>query len=165
MASVPPSHAELSVGELARRSGVAVSALHFYERKGLLTSSRTPAGHRRYPRSALRRVAVIRVAARLGIPLAVVSRALAELPADGIPSRQDWERLSAAWRTDLDARIEQLQRLRDDLGGCIGCGCLSLTRCTLINPGDRLGDEGPGARVLEVPLDGPDEVGGLASPP
>lgn len=155
MPSLPPlapDQSELTVGELARRSGVSVSALHFYERKGLIASTRSPGNQRRYPRAVLRRVAVVRVAARLGIPLAVVARALGELPSDGMPGREDWERLSATWRDDLDARIEQLQRLRDDLGDCIGCGCLSTTRCALVNPGDRLGADGAGARTLEVPL-------------
>lgn len=141
---------ELSVGELSRRSGVAVSTLHFYERQGLIVSRRTGGNQRRYARSMLRRVAVIRVAVRIGIPLAVVSRALAELPAQAVPNRRDWARLSKVWRAELDARIDQLQRLRDDLGDCIGCGCLSLTKCTLFNPDDELGTGGPGARLLDA---------------
>jgi MerR family redox-sensitive transcriptional activator SoxR len=141
--------AELSVGELAQRSGVAVSTLHHWERLGLLRSRRTAGNQRRYPRPALRRVAVIRVASRLGIPLATLAQAFAVLPADSPPQREDWQRLTATWRDELEARIDQLQRLRDDLDGCIGCGCLSLTRCSLINPDDRLGREGPGARTLD----------------
>ena len=141
---------DLTVGDLSRRSGAAVSALHFYERKGLIASTRTAGNQRRYPRAALRRVAVIRIAVRLGVPLAVVARALEELPHESTPTREDWNRLSAQWQDHLDARIEQLQRLRDDLGGCIGCGCLSLARCSLINPDDHLGQDGPGARTLDL---------------
>lgn len=149
---VPQQAQELTVGELSRRSGAAVSALHFYERRGLITSRRTHGNQRRYPRAALRRVTVIRIAVRLGVPLTAVVRAFSELPDGAAATPRDWERLSAAWRGDLDLRIEQLQRLRDDLDGCIGCGCLSMTRCALINPEDRLGADGPGARTLDVEL-------------
>ncbi|WP_337063309.1 redox-sensitive transcriptional activator SoxR [Kineococcus sp. G2] len=145
----------LSVGEVAARSGVAVSALHFYERKGLISSRRDDRNQRRYPRGVLRRVAVVRIAVRLGIPLSTVAHALRRLPDERTATAADWRRLSADWRTELDERIEQLQRLRDDLDGCIGCGCLSLGRCSLINPGDRLGADGPGARTLDVSLDRP----------
>lgn len=141
---------ELTVGQLAQRSGVAVSALHFYERLGLISSRRTAGNQRRYARPMLRRVAMIRVAVRLGIPLAVVADALSRLPADRTPRRRDWVRLSASWREHLNARIEQLERLRDGLDGCIGCGCLSLGRCSLFNPDDTLGDKGPGARLLDL---------------
>jgi MerR family transcriptional regulator, redox-sensitive transcriptional activator SoxR len=138
----------MTVGELAERSGVAVSALHFYESKGLIHSVRSDGNHRRYERSTVRRVAVIKVAQQLGIPLADVATALATLPDGRTPTAHDWERLSRAWQAELDARIERLTRLRDTLGGCIGCGCLSLKVCKLRNPGDRLGAEGDGARLL-----------------
>ncbi|MFS8533130.1 redox-sensitive transcriptional activator SoxR [Sphaerobacter thermophilus] len=141
---------ELTPGELSARSGVSISALHFYERKGLIHSRRTPGNQRRYPRETLRRVAFIRVSQRVGIPLAEIRAALDTLPEGRTPSREDWERLSERWRRDLDRRIEQLIRLRDDLTNCIGCGCLSLDRCALANPRDRLGDEGPGPRLLAV---------------
>jgi MerR family transcriptional regulator, redox-sensitive transcriptional activator SoxR len=142
---------ELTVGQLAERSGVAVSALHFYESKGLITSRRTSGNQRRFARDALRRVAFIRVSQRLGFPLGSIRDALAQLPDERTPTHKDWARLSASWRTELDARIEQLSRLRDDLGDCIGCGCLSLERCKLVNPGDVLGGDGPGPhRLLDV---------------
>ncbi len=127
------------------RSGVAVSALHFYEREGLIASRRTGGNQRRYSRETLRRVAFIRMSQRLGIPLSRIRDALATLPTDRVPSSKDWARLSAGWRDDLDQRIVHLQRLRDNLTGCIGCGCLSLKVCALANPGDVLADEGPGA--------------------
>ncbi|WJN61156.1 redox-sensitive transcriptional activator SoxR [Pseudomonas sp. SO81] len=141
--SQPPC--DLSVGELARRSGVAVSALHFYEAKGLITSTRNAGNQRRYPRETLRRVAVIKVAQRVGIPLAEIAGALSELPQGRNPTASDWAGLSARWREDLDQRIAKLQMLRDQLDGCIGCGCLSLEACPLRNPGDQLAAEGPGA--------------------
>ncbi|HYP83940.1 redox-sensitive transcriptional activator SoxR [Variovorax sp.] len=140
---------ELSVGELAERSGVAVSTLHFYERAGLIGSRRTAGNQRRYGRDVLRRVAIIRVAQRVGIPLAEVGDALAALPPGRAPTRQDWEVLSSRWHAVLDARIRQLEQLRDSLGDCIGCGCLSIDRCMLRNPGDALGRAmGPGAHRL-----------------
>jgi MerR family redox-sensitive transcriptional activator SoxR len=139
-------HQELTVGQLADRSGVAVSALHFYESKGLIGSRRTAGNQRRYTRDVLRRVAFIRLSQRVGIPLNDIREALALLPEGRTPTRADWARLSVGWRVELDERILQLQRLRDDLTDCIGCGCLSLQRCRLSNPGDELGDEGPGAR-------------------
>jgi MerR family redox-sensitive transcriptional activator SoxR len=138
----------LSVGELARRSGVAVSTLHFYERRGMIRSVRTAGNQRRYGREVLRLVALIRVAQRVGIPLADIDKALASLPPDAIPTRADWQRLSAAWRADLDERIVQLKRLRDTLDDCIGCGCLSIENCRLRNPKDRLGENAPGPRRL-----------------
>jgi MerR family redox-sensitive transcriptional activator SoxR len=141
--SQPPR--DLSVGELARRSGVAVSALHFYEAKGLIASNRNAGNQRRYPRETLRRVAVIKVAQRVGIPLAEIAAALSELPQGRNPTAADWAGLSARWREDLDQRIAKLQMLRDQLDGCIGCGCLSLEACPLRNPGDQLAAEGPGA--------------------
>lgn len=137
---------ELSVGQLARRSGVAVSALHFYEAKGLIHSRRTAGNQRRYPRDTLRRLAVIRAAQRVGMPLASVAGALATLPDRRTPTRADWARLSARWRGELDARIAQLVALRDTLDDCIGCGCLSIDRCRLANPADILSGQGAGPR-------------------
>lgn len=139
----------LTVGVLSARSGVAVSALHFYERKGLLVSDRTDGNQRRYRRDALRRVAFIRVSQRVGIPLADIRVALDSLPEGRTPTKADWARLSRIWRAELDARIDDLARLRDDLSDCMGCGCLSLGRCTLQNPVDRLGASGTGARLWE----------------
>jgi MerR family redox-sensitive transcriptional activator SoxR len=139
---------ELTVGQLSARSGVAVSALHFYEAQGLISSRRTAGNQRRYTRAMLRRVAFIRASQRVGIPLSRIKGALDGLPSNRTPTRADWALLSARWRADLDERISQLQRLRDRLTGCIGCGCLSLGSCRLVNPGDALGKEGPGARNL-----------------
>jgi MerR family redox-sensitive transcriptional activator SoxR len=140
--------AELTPGDMAARSGVAVSALHFYEREGLIRSRRTAGNQRRYPRETLRRVAFIRMSQRLGIPLSRIRDALATLPTDRVPTSKDWARLSASWRQDLDDRILHLQRLRDNLTGCIGCGCLSLKTCALSNPSDILAERGPGAARL-----------------
>lgn len=140
---------ELTVGEVARRSGVAVSALHFYESKGLIKSWRNDGNQRRYAREVLRRVAVIKVAQRTGIPLESIRQALHELPDGRTPTADDWARLSKKWRTELDDRIQRLLRLRDQLDGCIGCGCLSLGVCPLRNPWDKLGEEGPGPRLLD----------------
>jgi MerR family redox-sensitive transcriptional activator SoxR len=139
---------ELTVGQVAARSGVAISALHFYERHGLISSSRTAGNQRRYARETLRRIAFIRASQRVGIPLAQIREALDQLPQQRTPTRGDWARLSATWRTELDARIAQLQALRDNLTECIGCGCLSLRTCHLSNPRDILAREGPGARRL-----------------
>ncbi|MBF6330656.1 redox-sensitive transcriptional activator SoxR [Nocardia transvalensis] len=141
---------ELTPGQLSERSGVAVSALHFYEREGLISSRRTSGNQRRYSRETLRRVAFIRISQRVGIPLSEIRKALDTLPEGRTPNRKDWERLSTVWRADLDQRIEQLTRLRDSLTGCIGCGCLSLASCRIANWHDKLGEEGPGARVLDV---------------
>jgi len=135
---------ELSVGDVARRSGVAVSALHFYERKGLISSLRTAGNQRRYAREVLRRLAVIRVAQRVGMPLEAVARAFETLPQGRAPTKADWARLSARWQQELEERIHMLQLLRDELTGCIGCGCLSLKRCRLANPDDVLGERGNG---------------------
>ena len=140
---------ELTVGEVSQRSGVAVSALHFYEAKGLIASHRTGGNQRRYPRSVLRRVAVIRVAQRTGVPLATIREALAALPEDRVPTAADWSRLSARWRAELNDRIARLTELRDQLGGCIGCGCMSLKVCPLRNPLDALGRDGAGPRLLD----------------
>ncbi|WP_156722723.1 redox-sensitive transcriptional activator SoxR [Streptomyces apocyni] len=139
---------EITVGELAERSGVAASALRFYEREGLITSRRTTGNQRRYSRETLRRVAFIRTSQRLGIPLATIREVLGLLPDDRTPTREDWARISACWRADLDTRIRTLQRLRDNLTDCIGCGCLSLDRCALSNPYDELASHGPGPRRL-----------------
>lgn len=144
-----PLHWELTVGELAARSGVAVSAIHFYETKGLVTSWRNAGNHRRYPREALRRVSIIRVAQRLGIPLASIKTALDSLPQGRTPTDQDWRRLSGSWHALLDDRIAKLIGLRDQLNGCIGCGCLSMKDCPLRNPGDELSGRGPGPHLLD----------------
>ncbi|MEE6258502.1 redox-sensitive transcriptional activator SoxR [Plantactinospora sonchi] len=138
----------LTVGQVAQRSGVAVSALHFYEAKGLITSTRTSGNQRRYSRDILRRVAFIRFAQRVGVPLAEIRSALASLPDQRTPNREDWARLSSNWRSQLDDRITALQRLRDNLSDCIGCGCLSLGHCMLSNPDDMLAASGPGPRRL-----------------
>ena len=143
------SGSELSVGDLAKRSGVAISAIHFYEAKGLIKSRRNAGNQRRFTRDVLRRVAVIKVAQRTGVPLAVVRAAFSSLPHDHPPTTADWRKLSARWRADLDQRINRLTQLRDQLGGCIGCGCLSLKACPLRNPRDELSKQGPGPRLLD----------------
>lgn len=148
---MPASNAPLTVGELAARSGVAVSALHYYEARGLIAAERSAGNQRRYARAALRRVAFIRAAQQLGIPLAEVAEALAALPQQRTPTKADWARLSAGWRARLDARIAALQALRDRLDGCIGCGCLSLRACALYNPQDQCAQQGSGARRLPAP--------------
>lgn len=140
----------LTVGEVAARSGLAVSALHFYEAKGLIASVRSSGNQRRYPRSVLRRVAVIKIAQRMGLPLATIADALHALPEGRTPTVADWRRLSAAWREELDERIATLTRLRDQLDGCIGCGCLSLKACPLRNPEDSLGAAGAGPHFSEA---------------
>jgi MerR family redox-sensitive transcriptional activator SoxR len=138
----------LSVGEVAARAGVAVSALHFYESKKLIASERSEGNQRRYRRGVLRRVAVIKAAQRVGIPLDEIKAALDSLPPDRPPTADDWASLSAGWRDDLNKRIAELEALRDHLDSCIGCGCLSIGKCPLYNPYDRLSAEGPGARLL-----------------
>jgi MerR family redox-sensitive transcriptional activator SoxR len=138
----------VTISELAARSGVAPSGLRYYESRGLIVADRTRGNHRRYPRAMLRRVAFIRAAAAVGLSLDEVAAALATLPPVGTPRKSDWARLSRAWRSRLDSRIEGLERLRDELTGCIGCGCLSLRRCTLLNAGDRAATRGTGARFL-----------------
>jgi MerR family transcriptional regulator, redox-sensitive transcriptional activator SoxR len=142
---------ELTVGEVAARSGIAVSALHFYETKGLIRSHRTKGNQRRYDRDILRRVAVIRVGQDAGISLAEIAAALASLPDERTPTREDWQRLSLGWANKLDHRIARLQQLRDGLTDCIGCGCLSIDRCPMRNRDDRLASEGPGPRRLLAP--------------
>jgi MerR family transcriptional regulator, redox-sensitive transcriptional activator SoxR len=141
---------ELSVGQLSERSGVSISALHVYERQGLISSRRTEGNQRRYTRDTLRRVAFIKVAQRVGMPLALIGEALGRLPEGRTPNRQDWEELSQTWQSELDHRIEQMIRLRDDLSSCIGCGCLSLDTCALVNPDDSLAQTGSGPRRLLV---------------
>jgi len=147
--TAPPADELLSVGEMSRRTGVAPSALHFYERLGLIASTRTPGNQRRYPRHMLRRVSLLVVAKRLGIPLDDVREAFDELPCDRAPSQDDWQRASTRWQRTLEARRRGIERLERELTGCIGCGCLSMEACGLLNPGDALADEGSGARRLE----------------
>jgi MerR family redox-sensitive transcriptional activator SoxR len=142
-------HAELSVGEAAKRSGVAVSTLHFYESKGLIHSSRSRGNQRRYQRGVLRRIATIKVAQKAGVPLVTIRAALASLPEDRAPTLDDWRRLSTVWRMELDSRIRKLMQLRDRLDDCIGCGCLSMTNCPLRNPSDELAEKGAGPRLLD----------------
>ncbi|MFF8595490.1 redox-sensitive transcriptional activator SoxR [Streptomyces sp. NPDC015220] len=148
MPQIPGKIHELTVGQLSARSGAAVSALHFYEAKGLISSSRTSGNQRRYTRDTLRRVAFVRAAQRVGIPLATIRAALAELPEERTPTKEDWARLSEAWRSELEERISQLNRLRDHLTDCIGCGCLSLDTCVLSNPDDVFGERQAGSRLM-----------------
>ncbi|ASW53750.1 redox-sensitive transcriptional activator SoxR [Plantactinospora sp. KBS50] len=158
MTHTSPIAKELTVGELARRSGVSTSALRFYEHEGLIRSRRTSGNQRRYSRDTLRRVAFIRVSQRVGIPLTEIAEALSILPTDRAPSQEQWVQLSENWRADLDRRITQLLKLRDELIDCIGCGCLTLERCVLINPYDVLGRQAPdraGCRSSEDLTPGP----------
>ena len=136
----------LTISEVARRSGVAASALRFYEDRDLISSERAGSGHRRYPRSVLRRIAFIVFAQRIGLTLSEIGEELAKLPPDRAPNRGDWSRLSAGWTSRIDERIAELERLRAGLTECIGCGCLSLDRCKLANPDDRAAGSGPGPR-------------------
>jgi MerR family redox-sensitive transcriptional activator SoxR len=139
----------LTIGQLSERSGVATSAIRFYESRGLLQSQRTTGNQRRYAQATLRRVAFIRAAQRVGLTLDEISDAMATLPSGRTPTKADWSRLSASWRSRLDEQILRIEKLRDNLDGCIGCGCLSLQRCRLYNPDDILADEGPGPVRLE----------------
>ncbi|WP_410672531.1 redox-sensitive transcriptional activator SoxR [Amycolatopsis sp. cmx-4-68] len=139
---------DLTVGELSRRSGVPASALRFYENEGLIRSRRTAGNQRRYGRDTLRRVTFVRMSQRVGMPLSKIREVLALLPDDRTPTRADWARISRCWQDDLNARIRQMEQLRDQLDDCIGCGCMSLAKCRLANPGDRLGADGPGPRRL-----------------
>jgi MerR family redox-sensitive transcriptional activator SoxR len=141
---------ELTVGEVARRSGVPVSALHYYEAEGLIRSRRSAGNQRRFPRGVLRRVAVIKIAQRAGVSLREIKEALARLPQDRPPMPEDWALMSAGWRDALDDRIRKLAAIRDQLSDCIGCGCLSLSACPLRNPGDQLGRDGTGARLIDT---------------
>ncbi len=136
----------LTIGEVSRRSGVASSALRFYEERGLITSERAGSGHRRFPRTVLRRIAFVVFAQRVGLTLDEIGVELSKLPPDRAPTRRDWSRLSSTWTARIDQRIAELERLKVGLTECIGCGCLSLERCQLANPGDRAASLGPGAR-------------------
>src|SRR5215468_1258535 len=146
----------LTIGEVSKRSGVASSALRFYEQRGLIASERRDGGQRRYPRHVLRRVAFIVFAQRVGLTLDEIGAELAKLDPNRVPSRSDWSRLSGTWVARIDERIAELERLRGGLGECIGCGCLSLDRCRLANPGDRAARSGPGPRYW---------IGDRSSPP
>jgi MerR family transcriptional regulator, redox-sensitive transcriptional activator SoxR len=145
----------LTIGEVAQRSGVAASALRFYEERGLISSERAGSGHRRFPRPVLRRIAFIVFAQRIGLTLDEIGAELAKLPPARAPTRRDWSRLSSSWTSRIDDRIAELERLKLGLTECIGCGCLSLDRCQLANPGDRAGRRGPGPRywIGDRPLD------------
>lgn len=140
--------AKLTIGELSERSGVAPSALRYYEAEGLIHATRSEGGQRRFARETLRRVAFVRVAQQVGLTLGEIREALGSLPEQRTPTTEDWERLSASWRPRIDERIGLLERLRDRLDGCIGCGCLSLQTCSMLNPGDELAQRGPGPRHL-----------------
>ena len=142
---------ELTIGELSARSGVSPSALRFYERKGLIAADRSSGNQRRYPAITLRRVALVQAGRAAGIPLQRIRAALDTLPRDWSPTKRDWERLSRSWRAELDERIATLEGIRGRLTGCIGCGCLSLRRCALLNPGDEAARDGPGAHYLLEP--------------
>jgi MerR family redox-sensitive transcriptional activator SoxR len=141
---------ELSIGEVVARSGVAASALRFYERQGLIEAARSEGNQRRYDRAVLRRIAFIQAGRAAGVTLAEIQGSLDRLPRSRTPSREDWERLSNKWRDDLDTRIETLQALRDRLTTCIGCGCLSIDQCDLLNPDDEAGSRGAGAHYLKT---------------
>ncbi|MEU7892106.1 redox-sensitive transcriptional activator SoxR [Nonomuraea sp. NPDC049152] len=142
---------ELTIGELSQRSGVPASALRFYEREGLIGSRRTTGNQRRYHRSTLRRVAFIRASQSVGMPLSVIGGVLSFLPEGVSPTREFWLRASECWSEEINARIEKMERMRDRFTECIGCGCLSFEQCALVNPGDTLGEQGPGPRRLLEP--------------
>lgn len=144
---MPPERG-LSIGALAERTGLAVSAIRYYEAQGLLTAERNAGNQRRFARAAIRRLSFILIAQQFGVSLAEIRALLADLPEGRNPSPQDWRRISLAFRERLDQRIATLTRLRDDLDGCIGCGCLSLPKCALYNPGDKAGERGAGPRYL-----------------
>lgn len=139
----------LTIGELAERAGVATSAIRFYESRHLIHAERTSGNQRRYPKHTLRRVAFIRTAQRIGLSLDEIAEALATLPENRTPNKADWTKLSKAWRSRLDEQIERIERLRDKLDGCVGCGCLSLKTCSLQNPHDEVAERGPGAVFLQ----------------
>jgi MerR family redox-sensitive transcriptional activator SoxR len=138
----------LTIGAMSERTGVAPSALRFYEAEGLIHATRTPGGQRRYPREVVRRVSFVRAAHEVGLSLEEIRNAMASLPDNRTPTARDWERLATAWRPRIDHQIAMLERLRDRLGRCIGCGCLSLGYCKILNPDDRAGLRGPGARYI-----------------
>ncbi|MCF2572686.1 redox-sensitive transcriptional activator SoxR [Brevibacterium sp. UCMA 11754] len=151
--STPSPTDLLSVGDVAERTGVAVSALHFYERQGLISATRTAGGQRRFARHVIRRVTVIQVAKRMGIPLVEVSEVFSDLPKDRMPGKSDWRRISERWRGRLEARRKEIQRMEEELVECIGCGCVSLRSCRVLNPDDELGSDGSGPRLLpEFPV-------------
>lgn len=139
----------LPIGELARRTGLSVSAIRFYEEKGLVEAWRTAGNQRRFPRSDIRRLSFILIAQQLGLSLGEIDEALASLPNERTPTARDWSKISRTIRKELDAQIAQLERMRDNLDGCIGCGCLSLKKCALYNPMDEAAEEGPGPRILQ----------------
>ncbi len=142
---------QVTIGELGARTGVAASALRYYERTGLIRASRTSGNQRRYPRSAIRRVSFVRIAQKVGLSLEEIREALAALPEERTPTKADWARLSGVWRGRLNQQIGLLERLRDRLDSCIGCGCLSLSTCALYNPKDMLAERGPGPQILLTP--------------
>ena len=139
---------QLTIGELSRRTGVATSALRYYEKESLIDSDRADSGHRRYPQATIRRVSFIKIAQEVGLTLQEIAEALSSLPDNRTPNQEDWAELSASWRPRLDAQIGMLERLRDRLDSCIGCGCLSLKKCSILNPGDMAGARGPGPRYI-----------------
>jgi MerR family redox-sensitive transcriptional activator SoxR len=139
---------QLTIGELSRRTGVATSALRYYEREGLIDAERADSGHRRYPQATIRRVSFIKIAQEVGLTLQEIADAMSSLPDNRTPDQGDWARLSASWRPRLDAQIGMLERLRDRLDSCIGCGCLSLKKCSILNPGDIAAERGPGPRYI-----------------
>ena len=145
-----PTQSDLTIGELAARTGLAASALRFYEERGLIRAHRSPAGHRRYARSTLRRLGFVILAQRVGLTLDEIRASLAALPDERVPDRADWARLTGTWRARIEERIGELEGLRGSLTECIGCGCLSLDRCALANPDDRAGRSGPGPRLAKT---------------
>ena len=138
----------LSIGEVAARTGAAVSAVRYYETLGLVPAERTAGNVRKFPRHAIRRISLIQVAVRFGIPLAEVDEVFASLPSGRTPNKRDWAKISVAWNQRLEDRKQSIARMQEQLTGCIGCGCLSLNKCSLLNPGDELGKAGPGARLI-----------------
>lgn len=148
MAQTPDSPVDWPIGQVASRSGVSISALHFYEREGLIHCERNIGNQRRYGRDVLRRLAFIRASQRVGIPLSAIKEALDGLPQQRTPREEDWGKVAMRWKEVLDNQIQYLERVRDDLTTCIGCGCLSFQRCQLVNPDDSMSVEGPGARRL-----------------
>ena len=156
VAAEPPAAATMSIGQVAERSGLPASRVRYYEREGLISAARNDGGHRRFAPATLRRLAFIRAAQHVGLSLDEIREALAQLPEQRTPTTEDWTRLSRHWRQRLDEEIEALVALRDGLDGCIGCGCLSLERCSIANPGDTAARRGAGARYLPRRLRGPD---------